>query len=118
MTDLYSFKGSFPYPLLADMTGYDLADFTLAGPKPDLQPGEVLDWTGTNWQARGPNEAEQAIKVHAVRQERNERLTSSDWTQVADAPVDAAAWAVYRQALRDVTSQAGFPWTIDWPVTP
>lgn len=54
----------------------------------------------------------------AVRADRNAKLSASDWTQVADAPVDKAAWAAYRQALRDITAQAGFPWTIDWPVAP
>jgi hypothetical protein len=53
-----------------------------------------------------------------VRAERNTKLTASDWTQVADAPVDKAAWATYRQALRDVTEQSGFPWTITWPTQP
>ena len=53
-----------------------------------------------------------------VRQERNGLLTSSDWTQVADAPVDAAAWVAYRQALRDLTSQPGFPWAVEWPEVP
>jgi hypothetical protein len=54
----------------------------------------------------------------SVRAARNEKLAASDWTQVADAPVDQAAWATYRQALRDITAQAGFPWTIDWPAQP
>ena len=57
-------------------------------------------------------------KAAQVRAERNEKLTSSDWTQMADAPVDKAAWATYRQALRDITAQAGFPRIIEWPVTP
>lgn len=59
-----------------------------------------------------------AEKAAQVRADRNGKLTASDWTQVADAPVDKAAWAAYRQALRDITAQAGFPWTIDWPVAP
>ena len=50
-----------------------------------------------------------------VRSERDRRLKESDWTQVADAPVDAAAWATYRQALRDIPQQSGFPSDIDWP---
>ena len=53
-----------------------------------------------------------------ARAKRNTLLAASDWTQVADAPVDQAVWATYRQALRDITSQAGFPTTIDWPVEP
>lgn len=54
----------------------------------------------------------------SVRNERNKKLSESDWTQVADSPVDKAAWATYRQALRDVPSQSGFPWDVAWPTQP
>jgi len=57
-------------------------------------------------------------QAKAMREQRGEKLKDSDWTQVADAPVDKAAWATYRQALRDVTAQSGFPWTITWPDAP
>jgi len=57
-------------------------------------------------------------KAGQVRAERNDKLTASDWTQVADAPVDKTVWATYRQALRDITTQTGFPWTITWPDAP
>jgi len=60
----------------------------------------------------------QALKAAQARTKRNELLGASDWTQVIDARVDQAAWAVYRQELRDVTSQAGFPETIFWPTAP
>lgn len=53
-----------------------------------------------------------------VRFERNKLLSSSDWTQLPDAPVDKTAWATYRQALRDITSQEGFPENVVWPVKP
>lgn len=59
-----------------------------------------------------------ARQADSVRAERNRKLTASDWTQVEDAPVDKAAWAAYRQGLRDVPSQAGFPWDVTWPVEP
>jgi hypothetical protein len=59
-----------------------------------------------------------AQQSKSIRDERNHKLTSSDWTQVDDAPVDKAAWAVYRQALRDVPMQSGFPWDIVWPTEP
>ncbi len=62
--------------------------------------------------------AKDAEQAAAVRQQRGEKLKDSDWTQVADAPVDKAVWAVYRQDLRDITAQSGFPWTINWPVAP
>jgi hypothetical protein len=62
--------------------------------------------------------AKDAEQAKAVRQQRGEKLKDSDWTQVIDAPVDQTAWATYRQALRDITGQEGFPWTITWPEQP
>jgi len=64
------------------------------------------------------NAVKDAEKANSVRKIRNLKLTETDWTQVADAPVDKAIWATYRQALRDITSQSGFPWTITWPDAP
>jgi len=60
-------------------------------------------------------------QADAVRQQRMEFLQESDWTQLDDSPlsnVQKAAWATYRQALRDVTQQAGFPWEVQWPTKP
>jgi len=57
-------------------------------------------------------------KASEIRAQRNALLAACDWTQLADAPVDSALWAAYRQTLRDVPSQAGFPWQVDWPVAP
>ena len=51
---------------------------------------------------------------NVIRAERNRLLVKSDWTQLPDAPVDAPAWATYRQALRDITTQAN-PFSIVWP---
>jgi hypothetical protein len=62
--------------------------------------------------------AKDAGQAASVRSQRTEKLKDSDWTQVADAPVDKAVWATYRQALRDVTAQSGFPWDITWPSAP
>jgi len=57
-------------------------------------------------------------KKQEVRSNRNLRLAECDWTQLSDAPVNAEEWATYRQELRDVTAQTGFPWTITWPNIP
>lgn len=59
-----------------------------------------------------------AQQATAVRQERNKKLAETDWTQLTDAPVNSAAWGTYRQALRDVTAQTGFPWEVTWPTQP
>lgn len=53
-----------------------------------------------------------------VRKDRNQRLSDCDWTQLSDSPVDKTAWATYRQALRDVPTQTGFPWNVTWPNKP
>jgi hypothetical protein len=57
-------------------------------------------------------------KAAAVRDDRNKRLAECDWTQLPDSPADHEAWAAYRQELRDVTAQEGFPWDVVWPETP
>jgi hypothetical protein len=59
----------------------------------------------------------------AAREERNALLAESDWTQLPDArsamgPEKAEEWDTYRQALRDVPEQSGFPRDIIWPVKP
>ncbi|WP_242012382.1 tail fiber assembly protein [Pseudodesulfovibrio cashew] len=56
-----------------------------------------------------------------ARAERDARLAASDWTQLADHPLDDTAmvlWQSYRQALRDVPQQDGFPETVSWPEQP
>ena len=54
-----------------------------------------------------------------ARVQRNKKLAQSDWTQGKDiSETVSTKWATYRQSLRDVTSQPGFPWDINWPVEP
>jgi hypothetical protein len=53
-----------------------------------------------------------------VRAERNRLLAECDWTQLADASVDNLAWAIYRQALRDIPQQEGFPSNVTYPTKP
>jgi len=85
-------------------------------------PALLIDgvWT-QNYIVSDLSADESAAKVGAqwnvIRAERNRLLVASDWTQLPDAPVDAAAWATYRQALRDVTTQAN-PFATVWPESP
>ena len=57
-------------------------------------------------------------KAAQVRAERDALLASTDYTQLADAPGDATAWATYREALRNLPTRSGFPWTMTWPTKP
>ena len=59
-----------------------------------------------------------AEQSKSVRDSRNVKLAECDWTQLADSTADKEAWATYRQALRDVPTQSGFPWDITWPTQP
>lgn len=52
-----------------------------------------------------------------IRAERNVRLFETDWTVLADSPVDKEAWTTYRQQLRDITNQTD-PFNINWPTKP
>jgi hypothetical protein len=115
-----SFPSTIPAPSLAE---YDVYEVT-----PTEQPGydsntqtvsqavELVDDVWTQVWTVAPLPQDQAESN--IRSQRDDLLTRSDWTQVADAPVDKQAWADYRQALRDVPSQAGFPYSVIWPVAP
>lgn len=59
-----------------------------------------------------------AALAAAARQRRNQLLAVSDWTQLQDAPVDRAAWAAYRAALRELPEREGFPVETTWPEAP
>ena len=55
-----------------------------------------------------------------IRSQRDTLLQACDWTQFPDVPLDSKTkeqWVNYRQALRDVTSQAD-PYNIEWPIAP
>jgi hypothetical protein len=58
-----------------------------------------------------------ASLASAVRSQRDRLLVETDWMALSDVTL-TADWAAYRQALRDVTAQAGFPHTVIWPSKP
>ena len=62
-----------------------------------------------------------ASQASSIRDQRNNKLTECDWTQLTDSPLDADgknAWAVYRESLRTIPQQTGFPWDVEWPSQP
>ena len=85
---------------------------------PMLVDGEWLQaWEVTDSSAEEIAERTEA-KATEVCTVRNQLLAACDWTQLPDSPADHEAWAAYRQALRDVTAQEGFPWNFEWPPMP
>ena len=76
-----------------------------------------------NTVALSANEIQQIKDRQAslVRVERNGRLASCDWTQLSDTPLTPeakSAWSFYRENLRMVPEQQGFPWDVQWPPEP
>lgn len=84
---------------------------TADGPVPFTPEEEIArDAEENAWNTDAGNRA---------REDRNRLLAETDWTQAADVPqATKDKWAPYRQALRDIPQQAGFPITITWPVKP
>lgn len=118
-----SFPSEIPDERLADWGVYRV---TKTSP-PTCPSGSIVEeskpaqingeWT-QQWIIRAASADETSQQEADVREQRNQMLSDCDWTQVADAPVDKNTWAVYRQALRDITSQTGFPWDVIWPSKP
>jgi hypothetical protein len=62
-----------------------------------------------------------AEQAKSVRQSRDDKLKETDWIVIKNLELNAnipGAWEVYRQALRDIPAQSGFPWTVTWPDAP
>lgn len=80
----------------------------------DIQPGEtVVDVLPASLLA--------ALDAADKRIQRDGMIAACDWTQIPDSPlttIQRTAWATYREALRNVPAQAGFPGAIDWPAAP
>jgi len=138
---------SFPPQLTAEIIDAFGYDPVLEGPQPTLNPPyeiavrEGVEEVNGQWFAKysvGPiftdtedsTAAEQETadrqrlddeQAKRVREDRNRRLSESDWTQFTDSPLEVeakSAWAFYRESLRMVPQQDTFPWDVQWPPEP
>lgn len=73
----------------------------------------VFDFISKSWIDRKNPE----LEWEKIRVKRNSLLSASDFTQIADSPMDKAAWADYRSKLRDITTQID-PFSVVWPQKP
>ena len=97
-------------PILQYIENNVITDIPL---KPD--GAYVFDYDAKQW-VRNTLEQESLIKA-----KRNALLQSSDWTQLPNNPLTVEKqnqWAEYRQQLRDVTIQSGYPFNVVWPIQP
>lgn len=81
--------------------------------KPDQYA--VFDYTTKQWIDNAN------LAIADVLQKRQRLLYASDWTQIPNGPLTTAqqaAWATYRQQLRDIPEQSGYPFNVIWPTPP
>lgn len=97
-------------------TKYVLGPVFTDRPATETEPAQTTAEQEAAYKAM--KDAEQAKSVRATR---DAKLAETDWVVIKAMETGAAvpeATATYRQALRDVTAQEGFPWTITWPEMP
>ena len=84
---------------------------------------QVSDYIEENYETllNDAKEHDRSIHAKAIREKRDRLLNESDWTQANDTALSqemVEAYRVYRQALRDITGQEGFPYIVIWPEEP
>lgn len=123
-------EGFFVGVTYADKSPLDdewlIPDGCVTTPPPALAGDQRALWDGANWSIVEP-EVDKPVEpvpptldelTTVARRTRNAKLKASDWAMMPDAPTDQDAWAAYRQSLRDVPQQVGFPMDILWPTPP
>lgn len=124
-TMVIQFEGLKPINFFAphDGTSY-LSGEALDAAIQAMYPQQQIDAANTIANLKGASEIAGLVAPtpapteEQIRKQRTGLLLGSDWTQIPDATVDKAAWATYRQALRDITEQSGFPTNVTWPTRP
>lgn len=90
---------------------------TLVSAPDGVAVGHLYD--GSTFTAFEPTAADTALRSLEAKQARDIELGLSDWTQLPHVLEETKnIWATYRQALRDIPAQAGFPWNVQWPIKP
>jgi hypothetical protein len=82
-------------------------------PKPDQY--SVFNYATKQWVEN------ERMAIVNVSDKRQKLLYSTDWTQIPNGPLtqqQQEAWAVYRQQLRDIPEQSGYPFNVVWPTPP
>lgn len=97
---------------------YDRATQKLVPVEPYVEGDEVYTVTVESLTTED-RQAKRKTMAAEARKQRDTLMATTDWTQLDDYPkANKAAWKTYRQQLRDVPQQTGFPETIIWPTSP
>lgn len=87
------------------------------------KPGSFFVWSNQTFQWEDPRNSQQKYNdaVDSINLQRIEFLYKSDWTQIPNNPLTPQKqqeWADYRQQLRDIPNQSGYPFNVVWPTQP
>jgi hypothetical protein len=90
---------------------------------PAPKPGLFFHVQRNQWEDLLLPEENTKIQEDCIRKIRLELLQSTDWTDTSSAPLRLGEkiynqWQTYRQQLRDITSQSGYPFNVVWPTPP
>lgn len=122
---------SFPEILTEEIINSVGADVVFEGPQAQPTRYQVAFRDGvdvaedgkwfTKWSVKDmEQEAKDALdaqQANSVREQRNKKLSETDWRFRSDM-TPSQAWIDYCIALRNVPEQAGFPWDVQWPLQP
>jgi hypothetical protein len=105
------------YVLNDELISYTQEQINLKANQPSLfskWSNETFQWIDSRTDEQKTLNAELVAKS-----KRNQLLMESDWTQLPDVPLtNKDQWATYRQQLRDITEQSGYPFNVIWPDLP
>lgn len=126
-TGQISGSGSTSFEAINGLSGYLIVDELVDSTKYKVENGQLVllppkpgiyyyyDYKTDEWVY------DEQVNANIVINQRNDLLYASDWTQITNnplTPLQQEAWAIYRQELRDVPSQPGFPANVIWPTPP
>lgn len=104
-------------PLIAELP-FDQRTQKAVAITPQIRQGKVYI-VAVEPKTEADIDADKAVALQQIRTDRNSRLLACDWTQLPDSTADKAAWATYRQALRDLPSTLTDPRDpVVWPQAP
>ena len=112
--------GTIDCDVTIEETG-EVIPFTATPDDPYEYGRELYTQLNSNRDAVAPVDENERYEIMSgiARAERDRKLQATDWTQGADIPeATRNIWTAYRQSLRDVPQQEGFPYTHTWPELP
>lgn len=136
---LYSYNRGYPAPITNRIrlsNGFTRTDSTTFTPEEIADAGYVqvtdqplvaypnrVDWNGTDWVTREPNENEVSVQWESIKKECQKLLSETDYKVIKAYESNTTlsqAWITYRQELRDIYNNVNNldPWNITWPALP